>query len=49
VLRCWDGWVGDRLALISVGGSETADEAWDRTTAGASLLQGYTGLTYAGG
>ncbi len=41
--------VGDRLALISVGGIETADDAWDRITAGASLLQGYTGFVYGGG
>lgn len=41
--------VGDRLALISVGGIETADDAWDRITAGASLLQGYTGFIYGGG
>lgn len=41
--------VGDRLVLISVGGIETADDAWDRITAGASLLQGYTGFVYGGG
>ncbi len=41
--------VGDRLVLISVGGIETADDAWDRITAGASLLQGYTGFIYQGG
>jgi dihydroorotate dehydrogenase len=41
--------VGDRLALISVGGIETADDAWQRITAGASLLQGYTGFVYGGG
>ena len=41
--------VGDRLVLISVGGIETADDAWDRITAGASLLQGYTGFIYGGG
>jgi dihydroorotate dehydrogenase len=41
--------VGDRLVLISVGGIETADDAWDRITSGASLLQGYTGFIYAGG
>ena len=40
---------GDRLVLISVGGIETADDAWDRITAGASLLQGYTGFIYGGG
>ena len=41
--------VGDRLVLISVGGIETAEDAWDRITAGASLLQGYTGFVYGGG
>jgi dihydroorotate dehydrogenase len=41
--------VGDRLVLISVGGIETADDAWERITSGASLLQGYTGFIYGGG
>jgi dihydroorotate dehydrogenase len=41
--------VGDRLVLVSVGGIETVDDAWDRITAGASLLQGYTGFVYGGG
>ncbi|MBO0864542.1 MAG: quinone-dependent dihydroorotate dehydrogenase [Mycobacterium sp.] len=41
--------VGERLVLISVGGIETADDAWERITAGASLLQGYTGFIYGGG
>ncbi|MCV7221340.1 quinone-dependent dihydroorotate dehydrogenase [Mycolicibacterium elephantis] len=41
--------VGDRLVLISVGGIETADDAWERITSGASLLQGYTGFVYGGG
>jgi len=41
--------IGDRLVLISVGGIETADDAWDRITSGASLLQGYTGFVYGGG
>jgi dihydroorotate dehydrogenase len=41
--------VGDRVVLISVGGIETADDAWDRITSGASLLQGYTGFIYGGG
>jgi dihydroorotate dehydrogenase len=49
VLRRLYGRVGDRLSLISVGGIETADDAWDRITAGASLLQGYTGFVYGGG
>jgi dihydroorotate dehydrogenase len=41
--------VGGRLVLISVGGIETPDDAWERITAGASLLQGYTGFIYGGG
>lgn len=41
--------VGDRLVLISVGGIETADDAWERITSGASLVQGYTGFVYGGG
>lgn len=49
VLRRLYGRVGGRLTLISVGGIETVDDAWDRITAGASLLQGYTGFVYGGG
>lgn len=49
VLRRLYGRVGDRLVLISVGGIETADDAWERITAGAALLQGYTGFIYGGG
>lgn len=49
VLRRLYGRAGDRLTLISVGGIEGADDAWDRITAGASLLQGYTGFIYGGG
>jgi dihydroorotate dehydrogenase len=41
--------VGSRLVLIAVGGIETTDDAWQRITAGASLLQGYTGFIYGGG
>jgi dihydroorotate dehydrogenase len=40
--------VGDRLVLISVGGIETPDQAWERILAGATLLQGYTGFIYGG-
>jgi dihydroorotate dehydrogenase len=49
VLRRLYARVGDRMVLISVGGIETADDAWERITAGASLLQGYTGFVYGGG
>jgi len=40
--------VGDRLTLISVGGIETPEQAWQRILAGASLVQGYTGFIYGG-
>ncbi|MGE2833453.1 quinone-dependent dihydroorotate dehydrogenase [Mycobacterium sp. SMC-4] len=49
VLRALYRRVGDRMVLISVGGIETADHAWERITAGATLLQGYTGFVYGGG
>ena len=49
VLRRLRARVGDRLVLISVGGIETAEDAWRRITAGAALLQGYTGFVYGGG
>ncbi len=49
VLRQLYSRVGDKLVLISAGGIETADDAWERITAGATLLQGYTGFIYGGG
>ena len=49
VLRRLYSRVGDRLVLVSVGGIETVDDAWERITSGASLLQGYTGFVYGGG
>ena len=49
ILRRLYARVGSELVLISVGGIETADDAWERITAGASLLQGYTGFIYGGG
>nr|WP_280447909.1 dihydroorotate dehydrogenase (quinone) [Nocardia cyriacigeorgica] len=48
VLRRLYARVGDRLVLVSVGGIETVDQAWERIRAGASLLQGYTGFIYGG-
>ncbi|MFD4182653.1 quinone-dependent dihydroorotate dehydrogenase [Rhodococcus sp. NPDC058514] len=48
VLRRLYARVGGRLALISVGGIETADQAWERILAGANLVQGYTGFIYGG-
>ena len=41
--------VGGKLALVSVGGIETADDAWERIIAGASLIEGYTGFVHGGG
>ncbi|MCB0928297.1 MAG: quinone-dependent dihydroorotate dehydrogenase [Mycobacterium sp.] len=49
ILRRLRARVGERLVLISVGGIETAEDAWTRITAGAALLQGYTGFIYGGG
>ncbi|WP_397518718.1 quinone-dependent dihydroorotate dehydrogenase [Rhodococcus pyridinivorans] len=40
--------VGDRLTLISVGGIETPEQAFERILAGASLVQVYTGFIYGG-
>ncbi|HEU5156721.1 MAG TPA: quinone-dependent dihydroorotate dehydrogenase [Streptosporangiaceae bacterium] len=48
VLKRLHGRVGDRLVLISVGGIETADDAWERLRSGATLVQAYTGLIYGG-
>ncbi|WP_084350737.1 quinone-dependent dihydroorotate dehydrogenase [Millisia brevis] len=48
VLRRLRARVGDRLVLISVGGIETPEQAWERITAGATLVQGYTGFIYGG-
>ncbi|REF37909.1 quinone-dependent dihydroorotate dehydrogenase [Thermasporomyces composti] len=40
--------VGDRVVLIAAGGIEDAEDAWQRITAGATLLQAYTGFVYGG-
>jgi len=48
VLRRLRGRVGDRLVLVAVGGIETADDAWARIQAGATLVQAYTGFVYGG-
>ncbi|WP_448570475.1 quinone-dependent dihydroorotate dehydrogenase [Trichothermofontia sp.] len=37
-----------QLPIIGVGGIFTAADAWEKITAGASLLQVYTGLVYEG-
>ena len=48
VLRRLHARAGDRLVLIAVGGIETADDAWERLRAGATLVQAYTGFVYGG-
>ncbi|MGH3867620.1 MAG: quinone-dependent dihydroorotate dehydrogenase [Pseudonocardiaceae bacterium] len=48
VLRRLRATVGDRLVLVAVGGIETAEDAWDRIRAGATLVQAYTGFVYGG-
>jgi dihydroorotate dehydrogenase len=40
--------VDDQLVLISVGGIETAEQAWERIQAGATLVQVYTAFIYEG-
>lgn len=40
--------LGDRLAIVGVGGIEDADDAWRVIRAGASLVQVYTGFIYGG-
>ncbi|HYB90146.1 MAG TPA: quinone-dependent dihydroorotate dehydrogenase [Candidatus Binataceae bacterium] len=40
--------VGRRLPIIGVGGIASADDAWGHIRAGASLVELYTGLIYAG-
>ena len=37
-----------KLPIIGVGGIFTAEDAWEKITAGASLVQVYTGLVYQG-
>jgi dihydroorotate dehydrogenase len=48
VLRRLHTRTGDRLVLIAAGGIGTADDAWERITAGATLVQAYTGFIYGG-
>lgn len=40
--------LGGRIPIVSVGGIETAADAWERILAGASLVQAYTGFVYGG-
>ena len=39
---------GGKVPIIGVGGIFTADDAWEKITAGASLIQLYTGLVFEG-
>jgi dihydroorotate dehydrogenase len=39
---------GGRIPLIGVGGIFTAQDAWEKICAGASLVQLYTGFIYKG-
>jgi len=48
VLRRLRAKVGDKLVLVAVGGIETGEDAWQRILAGATLVQVYSALIYAG-
>ncbi|MQY11885.1 Dihydroorotate dehydrogenase (quinone) [Streptomyces sp. RB5] len=48
VLRRLYARVGDRITLVGVGGIETAEDAWERVLAGATLVQGYSAFVYEG-
>ncbi|GAA3225841.1 quinone-dependent dihydroorotate dehydrogenase [Actinocorallia longicatena] len=48
VLKRLKARTGDGLVLISVGGIETAADVRARLAAGATLVQGYTGMIYGG-
>jgi dihydroorotate dehydrogenase len=48
VLRILRARVGDRLLLVSAGGIESPEDAWERIAAGATLVQIYTGMIYEG-
>ncbi len=48
VLRRLHARTGGQLMLIAVGGIETAEDAWERIRAGATLVQAYTGFVYGG-
>jgi dihydroorotate dehydrogenase len=48
VLRRLRAHTGDRVVLIASGGIHTADDAWERITAGATLVQAYTGFVHGG-
>jgi dihydroorotate dehydrogenase len=47
-LRKFHSASGGQIPLIGVGGIATADDAWERIRAGASLVQLYTAMIYQG-
>ncbi|MEQ1639761.1 MAG: quinone-dependent dihydroorotate dehydrogenase [Novosphingobium sp.] len=47
-LRDFRAATGGQVPLIGVGGIATADDAWERIRAGASLVQLYSAMAYAG-
>jgi dihydroorotate dehydrogenase len=47
-LRAFHAASGGEIPLIGVGGIATADDAWERIRAGASLVQLYTAMVYEG-
>jgi dihydroorotate dehydrogenase len=48
VLRRLYARTGGRLTLIGAGGIESAEDAWERILAGATLVQGYSAFIYQG-
>jgi len=48
VLRRLRSRTGGQVVLVAAGGIRTADDAWERIAAGATLLQAYTGFIYGG-
>jgi dihydroorotate dehydrogenase len=48
VLRRVRARAGDRLLLVAAGGVETAEDAWERIRAGATLVEVYTAFVYGG-
>lgn len=48
MLRAAHRHAGGRLALVGVGGVASAEQAYEKIRAGASLVQLYTGFAYAG-
>ncbi len=48
VIRFIYRYTGGKLPIVGVGGVFTGEDAWEKITAGASLLQVYTGWIYEG-